>query len=60
MSATHIGLITGLALGIAAAVGGFTGFLVALVLGAVGLAVGRYLDGELGTGGVFGHRESHR
>ena len=60
MSATHIGLITGLALGIAAAIGGFTGFLIALVLGAAGLAVGRYLDGELDTSSMSGRRESHR
>ena len=32
---------------IAAAVGGFTGFLFAVVLAAVGFAVGRYIDGEL-------------
>ena len=54
MNATQLGLLTGLALGIAAAVGGFVGFLVALVLGAAGLAVGRYLDGELDTGDLFG------
>jgi len=59
MSATHIGLITGLVLGLAAAVGGFVGFLITLVLGAAGLAVGRYLDGELDTGGLF-HRGQQR
>ncbi|MGW7537304.1 hypothetical protein [Amycolatopsis sp. NPDC054798] len=47
MNATALGLITGLALGIAAAIGGFGAFLLVLVLGAVGLLVGRLLDGKL-------------
>lgn len=46
-SATVLGLITGLALGFAAAFGGFVAFLIVLVLGAIGLGVGRYLDGQL-------------
>ncbi|GAB3561863.1 hypothetical protein GCM10027445_01370 [Amycolatopsis endophytica] len=47
MSTTHIGLLTGLVLGLAAAFGGFGAFLAVLVLGALGLGVGRYLDGKL-------------
>ncbi|MFD6068509.1 MULTISPECIES: hypothetical protein [Amycolatopsis] len=47
MSSTHLGLLTGLALGLAAAFGGFGAFLVVLVLGALGLLVGRVLDGKL-------------
>jgi hypothetical protein len=47
MNATTLGLATGLALGITAAFGGFGAFLIVLVLGAVGLAVGRVLDGKL-------------
>ncbi len=47
MNATAIGLLTGLILGLAAVIGGFPGFLLALVLGAIGLVVGRVLDGEL-------------
>lgn len=46
-SHARTGLFAGLLLGIAAAVGGFGGFAVALVLGALGLAVGRWLDGDL-------------
>ncbi|MBW0102896.1 hypothetical protein [Pseudonocardia sp. KRD291] len=42
-----LGLIAGLALGFAAAFGNFGTFLVVLVFGAIGLAVGRYLDGDL-------------
>ncbi|MGH3937165.1 MAG: hypothetical protein ACRDTG_00800 [Pseudonocardiaceae bacterium] len=53
MNATTVGLLTGLILGLAGAVGGFGGFLFALVLGAVGLLVGRMLDGELDIGQVF-------
>jgi nitrate/nitrite transporter NarK len=47
VSSTHLGLLTGLVLGIAAAFGGFGAFLVVLVLGALGLLVGRVLDGKL-------------
>ncbi|OXM72883.1 MULTISPECIES: hypothetical protein [Amycolatopsis] len=47
MSTTHIGLLTGLVLGLAGAFGGFGAFLVVLVLGALGLLAGRYLDGKL-------------
>ena len=42
-----LGLLVGLALGLAAAFGGFGAFLIVLVFGAIGLAVGRYLDGNL-------------
>lgn len=47
MSATRTGLFAGLLLGVAAAAGGFVGFLIAVVLGGAGLVVGRVLDGEL-------------
>jgi hypothetical protein len=53
MNATIIGLLTGLILGLAGAIGGFNGFLLALVLGAVGLLVGRVLDGELDLGQIL-------
>ena len=46
-NASCIGLIAGLLLGVAAAVGGLTGFLIAVVLGAFGLVVGRVIDGDL-------------
>ncbi|GAA4856973.1 hypothetical protein GCM10023201_59380 [Actinomycetospora corticicola] len=44
---TVLGLAIGIALGFAGAFGGFGAFLLVLVLGAVGLAVGRWLDGQL-------------
>lgn len=54
MNGTQTGLIAGLILGLAAVEGGFTGFLVALVVGAIGLVVGRVLDGELEIGDFIG------
>ncbi|MDQ3402330.1 MAG: hypothetical protein M3548_02910 [Actinomycetota bacterium] len=47
MNATQLGLLTGIALGFAAAFGGFGAFLAVLVFGAIGLLVGRVLDGKL-------------
>jgi hypothetical protein len=47
MSATVLGLAFGIALGFAAAFGGFLAFLIVLVLGAAGWAVGRWIDGQL-------------
>lgn len=44
---TRVGLLAGLLLGIAGVLGGFAGFVVALILGAAGLLVGRWLDGGL-------------
>jgi hypothetical protein len=47
MNSTTLGLLTGLALGFAGAFGGFSAFLIVLVLAALGLLVGRVLDGKL-------------
>ncbi|BDX35186.1 hypothetical protein TUM20985_57330 [Mycobacterium antarcticum] len=46
MTTSTMGLIAGLLLGVAAAAGGFTGFLVALLLGAAGYLIGGQRDGE--------------
>lgn len=46
MTTATLGLIAGLLLGVAAAAGGFTGFLIALILGAIGYAIGGQRDGE--------------
>lgn len=54
MNATQTGLLAGLVLGAAGAIGGFGAFLVALLVGAIGLVVGRVLDGELDLNGVLG------
>jgi hypothetical protein len=47
MNFTTLGLLTGLTLGVTAAFGGFGAFLIVLALAAVGLVVGRVLDGKL-------------
>lgn len=47
MNSTQLGLLTGLVLGLAVAFGGFGAFVAVAVLGAIGLLVGRYLDGKL-------------
>lgn len=57
MSSAAIGLFAGLLLALVAAVGGLSMFLLAVVLGAVGLVVGLVLDGRLDlTGAVTGRR----
>lgn len=43
----RLGLIVGLLFGISGAFGGFSAFVIVLLLGAVDLLVGRYLDGQL-------------
>lgn len=53
MSKSSVGLLTGLLLGIAAVVGGFFGFLLVLVLGLIGLAVGAQLDGDVDVPALF-------
>jgi hypothetical protein len=54
MNATLLGLGTGLALGFAAAFGGFSAFVVVLLLGALGLLAGRLLDGKLDLSALLG------
>lgn len=54
ISNTLTGLGVGLFLGLAAAAGGWPGFLVALVLGAIGLGVGRWLDGTVDLDALTG------
>lgn len=60
MNATQTGLLAGLILGTAAAVGGFGGFLIALLVGVVGLVVGRILDGELEVSDLLGRGKDKR
>ncbi|ASO21922.1 hypothetical protein FHR81_005613 [Actinoalloteichus hoggarensis] len=54
MTTTHTGLIAGLVLGLAGALGGFSAFLICLVVGGVGFFAGRALDGELDLGELLG------
>ncbi len=60
MQTTMIGLLTGLALGLAVVLDGFSGFAITFVLGAVGLLVGRVLDGELDLGNLVPDRSKQR
>lgn len=54
MNATSTGLLAGLILGAAGVIGGFPAFLAALIVGVLGLVVGRVVDGELDLGSLFG------
>ena len=54
VSNSVLGLAVGLVLGVAGAFGGVPAFLIVLVLGAVGLLVGRLLDGQLDLDGLTG------
>lgn len=56
MTTSTVGLLAGLLLGVAAAAGGLTGFLLALVLGAVGFLIGGQRDGEFDLGRFLGGR----
>ncbi len=47
MTTSTIGLLAGLLLAIAAAAGGFAGFLFAILLGAAGYLIGGHFDGEI-------------
>lgn len=60
MSTTKIGLLVGLVLGVVGAFGGFTAFLIVVLLGAIGLVVGRVLDGKLDLRAVVGTRSDSR
>lgn len=57
MTASNLGLIAGLLLGIAAAAGGFSGFLIALVLGAAGYAIAGQVAGEVDLNQLIRTRE---
>lgn len=54
MNASQTGLLAGIILGATGALGGFAAFFIALVLGVIGLVVGRVLDGELDLGELLG------
>ena len=54
MTTSTVGLLAGLLLGIAAAVGGFSGYLIALVLGVIGYLLGGHYDGELDLSKMLG------
>ena len=47
MPTSVIGLFTGLLLGLGIAIDGFSGFLLLLVFGVLGVVVGRVVDGQI-------------
>ena len=57
MSRAVVGLMAGMALGFAAYFGDFWAFLLVLGLGAVGLAVGRFTEGDLELGDFVRRRD---
>ena len=56
MSFTTTGVIVGLLLAIAAILGGFNGFLLALVFGVLGWVIAAQIDGRLDIGAFLGGR----
>ncbi|WP_426593591.1 DUF2273 domain-containing protein [Cellulomonas sp. McL0617] len=56
MSSVATGLFAGILLALVAAVGGFSMFLLAVVLGGVGVVVALVLDGRLDLSGVVSGR----
>jgi len=53
---TVIGLLAGLLLAIAGIIGGFSGLLFAVLLGALGMAIGAHRDGLLDLGALLRSR----
>ena len=53
MNNTVIGLITGLLLALAGIIGGFGGFVFAVMLGGIGLAIGAHRDGHVDLGALL-------
>ncbi|MDV2474656.1 DUF2273 domain-containing protein [Rhodococcus zopfii] len=53
---TVIGLLAGLLLAIAGILGGFSGLLFAVLLGALGMAIGAHRDGLLDLGALLRSR----
>lgn len=60
MSTTIIGLFAGLLVGLGIAINGFYGFLVLLVFGAIGLVVGKVLDGDIDVSALLSGRDGSR
>jgi len=58
MSVSTIGLFTGLLLALAAILGGFWGFVLALVLGGLGWVVAAQIEGRIDLGAAF-HGRRH-
>ncbi|MEV5440383.1 hypothetical protein AB0K80_30895 [Streptomyces sp. NPDC052682] len=60
MSMAVAGMIAGMALGFAGYFGGFGAFLLVAALGAVGLVVGRFAEGDMDLADFFRSRDERR
>lgn len=60
MSYARIGLFVGLLLGIVITFGGFVDFLIVVIFGAVGLGVGRAIEGKLDLQALFNKSSDRR
>lgn len=60
MTITVIGLFTGLLVGLGIAIDGFNGFLLLVVFGAIGLVIGKVLDGDIDVSSVLNNATSRR
>jgi hypothetical protein len=60
MSASVIGLLFGAALGFAGAFGGFTAFIIVLVVGAAGFLVGVLIDRDTDVRAFFSGNDGRR
>lgn len=56
MNSTVVGLIAGLLLAIAGILGGFSGFVFAVLLGGLGMAIGAHRDGHVDLGALLRSR----
>jgi len=57
MTTSTVGLIAGLLVAVAAAIGGVSAAIVAILLGAVGYLVGGHFDGEFDFSQIMGRRD---
>lgn len=60
LSPSVLGVVVGLALGYAAAFGGFTEFLIVAIFALVGYVAGKALEGELDLGALLNSRGTRR
>ncbi|MDN5641160.1 hypothetical protein [Rothia kristinae] len=60
MNTTRFGLLVGLVLGIVAAFGSFSMFLIVVLFGAIGLVVGLVLEGRLDLRSLMGKSSDRR
>ncbi|KTR35382.1 MULTISPECIES: hypothetical protein [Rothia] len=60
MNTTRFGLLVGLVLGIVAAFGTFSMFLIVVLFGAIGLVVGLVLEGRLDLRSLMGKSSDRR